>query len=113
MAEITLLGGWAKRGSRASAACRRCVVSGRAEATAPARTGRAPSIGQQRLGIFEVGRLWIEGKCGLLVLFAMNVPRKQRQLEDGPRARDRGLGNMMVRLAVVGVKGSARAGGGG
>ncbi len=36
----------------------------------------------------------------------MSVQRQQRQLEDGPRAPEGGLGNMMVRLAVVGVKGS-------
>ncbi len=28
----------------------------------------------------------IEGKCGLLALLVMRMPRQQRQLEDGPRA---------------------------
>ena len=49
-------------------------------------------------------RAMIEGKCGLLARRIWE-PRQQRQLKDGPRALQSGLGNTMMRLMIGRYKG--------
>ncbi len=55
-------------------------------------------------------RAMIEGKCGLPALSRVIPPRRQRQLEDGPRVPGWRLGTTMMRRMIGRYKGCRCAG---